>query len=89
MASAPSTADHRITRPADVPLGPTVRTVVASATRLVASTIRFVAFWLAVALPFCQFALVVDGLAGDRSLVLVALLGVNVLALVVGHDYRR
>ncbi|WP_224449800.1 hypothetical protein [Haloprofundus salilacus] len=82
MASAPSTADRRITRPADVQFGPTVRAVVVSA-------IRFAAFWLAVALPFCQLALLVDGLAGDRSLVLAALVGVNVLALVVGHNYRR
>ncbi|WP_224269088.1 hypothetical protein [Haloprofundus salinisoli] len=82
MASAPSTADRRITRPADVRFGPTVRAVATS-------VIRFVAFWLAVALPFCQLALVVGGLAGDRSLVLVALLGVNALALVVGHNYRR
>ncbi|KTG11159.1 hypothetical protein AUR64_05475 [Haloprofundus marisrubri] len=82
MASAPSIADRRITRPADVSLGPKLQTVLSSA-------IRFVAFWLAVALPFCHLALIVDGLAGNRSLVLVALLGVNVLALVAGHNYRR
>jgi hypothetical protein len=51
---------------------------------------RAVAFWSAVVLPVFQVALLARGLtttAGTRTL--VALVGLNFLALVVGHPYAR
>ena len=53
-----------------------------------AAPIRFVAFWVAVALPFLSLPLLVGGLEGSEPVVLGALLAVNVVALVVGHGYR-
>ena len=50
--------------------------------------VRFVAFWVAVALPFLSLPLLVGGLEGSEPVVLGALLAVNVVALVVGHGYR-
>lgn len=46
------------------------------------------AFWSAVLLPFCILALLTVGLETTlHYAALVLLVGVNVLALVVGHDY--
>lgn len=51
---------------------------------------RAVGFWLAVAIPFLYLPLVLDGFAGpDEILAFVALLVLNVVALVTGHGYRR
>ena len=56
---------------------------------LVAAPFRFVGFWLAVALPFLYLPLLYDGLTGDQGVVFVVLVALNVVALVVGHGYRR
>ena len=50
--------------------------------------VRFVAFWIAVALPFLYLPLLVGGLQGSEPAVFAALLAVNLVALVVGHGYR-
>lgn len=48
------------------------------------------AFWAAVILPFCSLALLMNGMeTTTHYLSLVLLVGANVVALVVGHDYRR
>ena len=50
--------------------------------------VRFVAFWIAVALPFLYLPLLVGGLRGSGPTVFAALLAANLVALVVGHGYR-
>jgi hypothetical protein len=57
--------------------------------QLVAAPLRFVGFWLAVALPFLYVPLLVGGLSGGQLQVFVGLLGLNVLALLFGHSYGR
>lgn len=49
-----------------------------------------VAFWSAICLPFVQLSLLAGGLDSREGLAVLAFLfGCNVLALVVGHQYRR
>jgi hypothetical protein len=50
--------------------------------------IRFVAFWVAIALPFLYLPLLAGGLHGTEPTVFVALVAVNLVALVVGHGYH-
>jgi len=56
---------------------------------VVVAPLRFLSFWAAVALPFLYLPLLVGGLDGQQITVFVALLLVNAVALVVGHEYRR
>jgi hypothetical protein len=56
---------------------------------VVATPLRFVAFWLAVALPFLYVPLLVGGLQGERPTVFVGLLLLNAVALVIGHEHGR
>lgn len=52
--------------------------------------VEMVSFWLAIALPFLYLPLLVAGVTTDGELLSVfVLVGANVLALVVGHGYRR
>ncbi len=54
------------------------------------STVTTAGFWLGALLPFLYLPLFVAGIDSlARFLLLVGLLLLNVLALVVGHDYRR
>ncbi|WP_248896504.1 hypothetical protein [Haloplanus halobius] len=55
----------------------------------VATPLRFVAFWAAVALPFLYLPLLIGGLQGEQATAFVALLSVNVAALVIGHEHGR
>lgn len=57
--------------------------------RLVGAPLRFVGFWLAVTLPFLYLPLLYGGLTGEQGVVFAALLGLNAVALVVGHGYQR
>lgn len=50
---------------------------------------RAVAFWFAVALPFAYLPLLAGGLPGWQAPTFAALFTLNVLALIVGHDYGR
>lgn len=53
------------------------------------TALKAVAFWAAVVLPFATLGVLANGL--DSSVhyaILAVLLVANVLALVVGHDYR-
>lgn len=58
-------------------------------TGTVARSVQAVAFWLAVALPFLYVPLVLNGFSGQEVVAFVALLAVNVVSLVVSHDYHR
>ena len=52
--------------------------------------IEMVSFWLAVALPFLYLPLLVSGVTTNSELMTVLmLLGLNVVALLVGHDHRN
>jgi hypothetical protein len=55
--------------------------------KLVAYPVQFVAFWLAVALPFLYLPLLHGGLRGGQATVFGSLLAVNVAALVIGHGH--
>ena len=56
---------------------------------VLAPAVRFAGFWLAVLLPFVLASLLVTGAVGDRPIAVGALLGLNVLGLAVGRDYKR
>jgi hypothetical protein len=60
-----------------------------SATASLPDPVLAAAFWLAVLLPFCSLAVLAGGFASVTSPAFVSLLAVNVVALVVGHGYRR
>ncbi|MFB6091979.1 MAG: hypothetical protein ABEK02_03090 [Haloquadratum sp.] len=46
-----------------------------------------VTFWVAIALPFVYLPLLVGGFSGGEALLFAALLGLNGVALVAGHDH--
>lgn len=50
---------------------------------------QFVGFWSAVVCPFCYPFLLLNGLSDAEVTVFLALLGCNVIALLVGHAYGR
>jgi len=83
--SSPTAPIDRLPRPRELIDARPVRRGVAA----VAAPLRFVAFWLAVALPFLYLPLLATGLDGARPTVFVGLLLVNVVALVLGHDHHR
>lgn len=57
---------------------------------MLTTPIEIVSFWLAVTLPFLYLPLLVSGVSTNGELLTVlTLLGLNVVALVVGHDHRR
>lgn len=67
-------------------ISPEVREHVAT---VLGRSIRAVAFWLAIALPFLYLPLVLNGFTGPEVVAFLALLAVNGAALVIGHDYGR
>jgi hypothetical protein len=56
---------------------------------LAESSVRAVAFWAAVVFPLAYLPLLRGGVAASELLPFLALLAANLLALTVGHDYRR
>ena len=51
--------------------------------------IEMVSFWLAIALPFLYLPLLVTGVTSNGELLsILVLLGLNVVALLVGHGHR-
>lgn len=55
----------------------------------IAHVLRALAFWTAVVLPFLYLPLLLEGLTGQEWIALGGLLAMNVVALVVGHEYAR
>ena len=54
-----------------------------------ASQIRMVSFWMAVALPFLHVPLLFRGLGGpSETLTFLGLLALNLVALLVGHPHN-
>ncbi|SEH13432.1 hypothetical protein SAMN04487967_1370 [Natronorubrum sediminis] len=52
--------------------------------------VQFVSFWGAIALPFAHLPLLAQGLGSPQAtLLFLVLLAANVLALYVGHGYKR
>jgi len=56
---------------------------------LMTGTMKAAAFWAAVAIPATYPALLYMGLEGATGLLFVGLLFANLLALALGHDYKR
>ena len=51
---------------------------------------QMVGFWMAVALPFLHVPLLATGLSNpSETMTFLALLGLNLVALVVGHTHNR
>lgn len=64
----------------------TVQTLLA----LLVTSVKRVAFWTAVTLPFLHLSLLSTGLESrETQIVFVALVTLNICALLVGHPYRR
>jgi hypothetical protein len=61
--------------------------LLAHAARTAYAPVRFVGFWLAVALPFCYLPLLYGGLPMAEAQVFGALLAVNLVGLVLGRNY--
>ncbi len=70
------------------PLSRLFETLPVSTTHLLRST-RGIAFWTAIALPFSYFPLFTLELVDLSFRVFVLLLVINIVALFVGHSYRR
>lgn len=83
--SSPTAPIDRLPRPQELVDSRLVRLSLA----VVVAPLRFLSFWAAVALPFLYLPLLVGGLEGQQVTVFVALLLANLVALVVGHEYRR
>ena len=78
MGSSTSTNDHSI------------RVVRGSVETHLPRLVQAVAFWAAVILPFFALGLLASGLETALGwIALVGLLIMNVVALIVGHGYRR
>ena len=56
---------------------------------LLAQPVRFVGFWLSVALPLAYLPLLVGGLTGAQMVTFASLIGLHVLALFAGRNYAR
>lgn len=55
-----------------------------------ARSLRVASFWTAIVLPFLYVPLLVTGLSeANETIAFLGLLGLNLLALYVGHPYRR
>ncbi|NGM69116.1 hypothetical protein G6M89_08865 [Natronolimnobius sp. AArcel1] len=56
----------------------------------IAASIRKAGFWSAIFLPICYTPMLLYGLStGIHTLLFLFLLGLNLVALYVGHEYRR
>lgn len=59
-----------------------------SGSRLV-SVVESIAFWIAVIIPFTYLpVLAMDSLVPMKSVVFISLIGTNIIALLVGHNYN-
>ncbi|MGM0604673.1 MAG: hypothetical protein ACQETB_03260 [Halobacteriota archaeon] len=51
--------------------------------------VRFASFWLAILLPFVYFPLLASEPNATTAVTFLGLLGVNLLALKIGHGYNQ
>lgn len=65
------------------------RTALGAVADRLAGVARASAFWTAALLPLSYLPLLVTGVVADRPLAFAALLLVNAVALLAGHDHRR
>lgn len=63
-------------------------TTTARSVALLVAAVRAAAFWTAALLPLSYPALLATGAAADHPLAFAALLAVNVVSLVLGHEHR-
>lgn len=56
---------------------------------LMTGTVKATAFWAAIAIPMTYPVLLYMGLEGTVGMLFVALLLANLIALLLGHDYKR
>ncbi len=63
--------------------------VLRNSLQMIAIPLRFVSFWVAIALPFLYLPLLYGGLSGQQAIVFVGLLALNGVALVTGHGYGQ
>ena len=63
--------------------------VLRSGVEIVTAPLRFVAFWVAVALPFLYVPLLFGGLQGEQVVAFAGLVGAHLLALIAGHGYSQ
>jgi len=77
-----------ITNPAPDHHAPNWTTLAHRSLSTLFTPVQFVGFWTAVLLPFVLFPMLVTGMASQQFVPFVALLGINVVALVIGRDYN-
>lgn len=75
--------------PSASPTVPVAGSVLATVGGLCATTVRAVAFWAAVLLPFVALVALTTSLIGTSLPTIAGLVGVNALCAVVGHDYSQ
>jgi hypothetical protein len=68
---------------------PALQDAVTSAASLVASPVRWLAFWAAVLLPFAYLPILATGVAVEYPVAFTGLLGANAAAFVLGHAHKR
>ncbi|EJN59313.1 hypothetical protein [Halogranum rubrum] len=56
---------------------------------MLVAPVRFVGFWAAVSMPFLYLPLLAGGLDASEAYVFVGLLLLNLVAFVVGHEYKQ
>ncbi|MFC7079545.1 hypothetical protein [Halorussus caseinilyticus] len=84
----PSPLSEQATRlPDDAYSG--LRNGVESALKTLTAPFQFAGFWSAVALPLFYLPMFADGFTADERSAFAVLVAAHVLALVVGHGYRR
>jgi hypothetical protein len=56
---------------------------------LLALPVRFLAFWVATLLPFTYLPMLATGVVATHHVAFASLVGLNAVAFVVGHGYKR
>lgn len=91
MASPPATHDRRSSTPdASTTSSESDDGTLERLSPTLAKPVRVASFWTAIVLPFLYVPLLVTGLSdAAETLTFLGLLVLNLLALYVGHSYRR
>lgn len=67
----------------------TLRPALETLAALLVPPVRFVSFWVAALLPLTYLPLLAVGVVADHPTAFLAVLCVNAVAFVLGHDHRR